>query len=187
MGVYGGEEAAVSGDLKVGSAMRDVIRLTGSLTLVVQAAMAQDVYRCDMDGHVHFQESPCPQDAQTVKALHYAPPKANALIGCYRLEGKENEVWRVSSGGKTGYRLTAEGAGGSTTELPLKVATNEELAMLSQAFAEDFKYGLSVVWPKDTPNTKPVGVYRAEGRDGRERVLGYFFFDGGEMKAVGCP
>lgn len=54
-------------------------------------------------------------------------------------------------------------------------------------FGDKFREELSIVWPKGATDTKPVGVFRVVDRSGRERLLAYFFMDGGDLEGVKCP
>ena len=46
--------------------------------------------------------------------------------------------------------------------------------------------GLSVKWPPDAPNQKPVGLYKGRNRDGKDVVFAYFFFDAGLATRIPC-
>jgi hypothetical protein len=60
--------------------------------------------------------------------------------------------------------------------LPLKLATPQELQQITSAFGIDVSEGLSIKWPPDTPNQRPVGLYRGLDRAGKEVIVAFFFF-----------
>lgn len=105
-------------------------------------------------------------------------------MGCYVLDAKSG-VWRITTGSKSPYVLIAD-EGKNRVELPLKIATSQELTTLSNASGAQITEGLSMIWPPDAKDTKPVGIYRVKERDGKEALIGYFFIGGGYLTRTKC-
>ena len=128
------------------------------------SALAAEVYKCTVDGKIQYQGKPC--EGSSPPALTQAEARSS-LVGCYvtPMKGMEEGIV-VRRGTNSPYELVFT-EGKKSQALPLKLATPQELQQISSAFGVDVGEGLSMKWPPDTPNQRPVGLYR-----GRDRVLG---------------
>jgi len=146
-------------------------------------ASAAEVFKCTVDGKVQYQGKPCEGAAPP------APTPAEArssLVGCFvaPMKGME-EGFVVRRATKSPYELMVT-EGKNSVALPLKLATPQEMQQISTGFGIDVSEGLSMKWPPDTPNQRPVGLYRGRDRRGKEVVLAYFFFDSGYATRSPC-
>ena len=149
----------------------------------VHFALAAEVFKCTVDGKVQDQGKPCEGSAPS------APTQAEArssLVGCYvaPMSGME-EGFVIRRATKSPYELMVT-EGNKSAALPLKPATLQEMQQISTGFGIDVSEGLSMKWPPDTPNQRPVGLYRGRDRTGKEVVLAYFFFDSGYATKSPC-
>jgi hypothetical protein len=146
-------------------------------------ALATEVYKCTVDGKTQYQGKPCEGSAPS--ALTQAEARSS-LVGCYvtPLKGMEEGIV-IRRGASSPYELVSM-EGKNSQALPLKLATLQEMQQISSAFGVDVTEGLSIKWPADTPNQRPVGLYRGRDRAGKEVVLAYFFFDNGYATRSQC-
>lgn len=147
------------------------------------SALAAQVYKCTVEGKTQYQGKPCEGSAPT--ALTQAEARSS-MIGCYvtPMKGMEEGIV-VRRGSSAPYELLVT-EGKNSQALPLKLATLQEMQQISSAFGVDVTEGLSMKWPPDTPNQRPVGLYRGRDRAGKEVVLAYFFFDSGYATQSRC-
>jgi hypothetical protein len=147
------------------------------------SALAAEVYKCTVDGKIQYQGKPCEGSGPLASTQ---PDPRNSLVGCYTtpMKGMEEGIV-VRRGTNSPYELVFT-EGKKSQALALKPATTQELQQISSAFGVDASEGLSVKWPPDTPNQKPVGLYRGRDRSGKEVVLAYFFFDSGFATKTPC-
>lgn len=145
------------------------------------AASAADVYRCQINGRTEYQNKPC--DAAATSSQLQAEPRSD-LIGCYRPEETKSDTWRVARGTKSPFVLSSM-TGDRKAEVPLKVASPAELTALSDGSIQ-FLSGLSVSWPPNATNTKPLGVYRVRERGGKEGFIALLYMSAGYVTPVKC-
>ena len=147
------------------------------------SALAAEVYKCTVDGKVQYQGKPC--EGSAPPPLTQAEAKSS-LVGCYvtPMKGMEEGIV-VRRGTNSPYELVFT-EGKKSQALALKPATTQELQQISSAFGVDVGEGLSMKWSPDTPNQRPVGLYRGRDRAGKEVVLAYFFFDSGYATKIPC-
>jgi hypothetical protein len=146
-------------------------------------ALAAEVYKCTIDGKTQYQGKPC--DGSAPPPLTQAEARSS-LVGCYAtpMKGMEEGIV-VRRGTNSPFELVFSEDKKSQV-LPLKLATTAELQQISSAFGVDASEGLSMKWPSDTPNQKPIGLYRGRDRSGKDVILAYFFFDSGYASKAPC-
>jgi hypothetical protein len=157
-----------------------------SLLLIPGVANATAMYKCAKNGHSSYQDKPCnPTSTQT----KMKSTQKNSMIGCYivKFSGFENsssgtsERIEIRASTPPGYELQSRGV-----KMPLKLATPDELRQLSKGFHVHLSHGVSMNWPKGTPNQEPVGVYEGRGQDGKTLILAYFSMADGLATRVPC-
>jgi len=156
--------------------------LLGSLGCA-PSALAADVFKCIVDGKTQYQGTPCEASASSQRIQAEA---RSSLVGCYvaPIRGME-EGFVIRRTTSSPYELVVT-EGKNSQALPLKLASRPEMQQISSAFGVDVTEGLSMQWPPDTPNQRPVGLYKGRDRAGREVVLAYFFFDSGFATRSQC-
>jgi hypothetical protein len=145
--------------------------------------LAAEVFKCTVEGKIQYQGKPCEGSAPSA----LTPSDArSSLVGCFvtPLKGMEEGIV-VRRATSSPYELVAS-EGKNSQALPLKSATLQEMQQISSAFGIDVSEGLSMKWPPDTPNQRPVGLYRGRDREGKDVVLAYFFFDSGYATRSQC-
>lgn len=156
--------------------------LLGSLGCV-HGTWAAEVFKCTVDGKTQYQGKPCEGSAPSPSA---SPDSRTSMVGCYAtpMKGMEEgiEVRRTTN---SPYELVFK-EGKNSQVLPMKPATIQEMQQVSGAFGVNVTEGLSIKWPADTPNQRPVGLYNARDRAGKDIVLAYFFFDSGLATRSQC-
>jgi len=91
----------------------------------------------------------------------------------------------VSTRDAAGYDVESLGAP-QPVVLHMKNATADELEAVGSAFGLRIRDGISMKWDKDTPNQRPVGLYRSIDGKGGARVIAYFFLANGFAKPAAC-
>jgi hypothetical protein len=146
-------------------------------------ALGAEGYKCTVEGKVQYQGKPCKGSAPSP----LTPADArNSLVGCYvaPMTGMEEGIVVRRATGSPYELVFAEGK--NSQALPLKPAAPQEMQQISSAFGVDVTEGLSMKWAPDTPNQRPVGLYRGRDRAGKEVVLAYFLFDSGYATKSRC-
>jgi hypothetical protein len=147
------------------------------------SVMAADVFKCTVDGKIQYQGMPCEGSASSPRT---SPESLSSMVGCYAtpIKGMEEGVV-VRRAANSPYELVFT-EGKNSQVLPMKPATIQEMQQISGAFGVNVTEGLSMKWPADTPNQRPVGLYQGRDREGKEVVLAYFFFDSGFATKSPC-
>jgi hypothetical protein len=168
-------------------------RWQASLLLVLLSAHAHgELYKCVENGRTTYQDKPCAASSKT-ETLKIGPEKSS-LIGCYEIDfgsfdaGAPHSVerWRVAMQADDDYAVDSLTTKGNAT-IHLRPATAGEIKEIGTAFSLRVSDGLIVKMPKDTPNWRPIGLYRVVEASGARRILAYFFLANGFAKPITCP
>jgi hypothetical protein len=148
-----------------------------------ESAFAAEVFKCTVDGHVQYQATPC---EGAVPSERIQTGARSSLVGCYTtpMTGLK-EGFAIRLGTSSPYELFFK-EGKNSQGIPLKTATRQEMQRISAAFGIEVTEGLSMIFPPDTPNQKPVGLFKGRDAAGKDLVLAYFFFDAGIATKTTC-
>jgi hypothetical protein len=114
------------------------------------------------------------------------PGASSALVGCYSVPIKTmEEGFEIRRAADASYSMVFT-EGKNSTALPMKLATPQEIQQISSAFGVAVTEGISMKVPADTPNQRPVGLYKGRDPKGKEVLVAYFFFDAGTASKRPC-
>ena len=144
---------------------------------------AGDLYKCVKDGRTSYQSTPCDT---TSKATQVQTAAASSMLGCYvaDMPGFENG-FQVKRTGNDSFTLETS-SGKDKLNLPMKTSTPQELRDIGSTFHLTLREGVSMKWDKDTPNQKPIGLYKGKDAAGKDMVFAFFFLANGPAIATQC-
>ena len=160
-------------------------------SLVVPAAARAELFKCVANGQTAYQDHPCAATSRS-ETLKIDAAKS-AWAGCYDIDfpGFDSatphsiERWRVSQRGADAFDVESLAAPAPAV-LHMKQATSDEINAVGSAFGLRIRDGITIKWDKDTPNQKPVGLYRSSDGAGKLTVFAYFFLANGLAKFTAC-
>lgn len=158
--------------------------------IVTPVAARADLFKCVADGQTAYQDHPCAATSKS-EALNVGAA-TSAWAGCYEIDfpGFDSatphsiERWRIS---QRGADFDVESLAAPTHALlHMKSASAEEIKAVGTALGLRIRDGISIKWDRDTPNQKPVGLYRRSDGAGHATLLAYFFLANGRAKPTAC-
>ena len=165
-------------------------RIVALLALLSSSAHAE-LFKCVENGKASYQDKPCAVSSKT-EVMSIGPAKSS-LTGCYEVDfpGFDSaaphsiERWRIATTDAEEYTLHSL-AESKQPPLRMKKATADELKAIAGAFGFRVTDGLSMKVDKETPNQKPVGLYRVIDGAGKPQVFAFFFMANGFAKSIAC-
>ena len=98
--------------------------LLAALILLSSSQAIGQVYRCTVNGHATYQQTPCPSSSKSSALPQFAPN--TEIAGCYADDRQENKL-RVSGSGAT-YTVEASPIrAGRTFSIPMRLVRKNEL------------------------------------------------------------
>ncbi|MEO8674220.1 MAG: hypothetical protein ABI569_01495 [Casimicrobiaceae bacterium] len=156
--------------------MRIILSIALLALLSASGANAAEVHKCVKAGRTTYQSDPC---EGPIAATQPRPSRASTLPGCYVAEVSGlKDGFEIKWEKNNAYRLNVTG-GADRQTLAMKAATPEEMKEVGKALGLFLTDGVSVNWEDDSPNQKPIGVYKGMDGNGKEIVIAYFFLGAG--------
>ena len=163
--------------------MRTIETIAVLLLLTATGAYAAEVHKCVKAGRTTYQSDPC---EGPIAATQPPPSRTSSLGGCYVAEVQGlKDGFEIKWERNNAYRLNVTG-GADRQTLAMKAATADEMKEVGKALGLILTDGVSVNWEEDSPNQKPVGVYKGMDGSGKEIVIAYFFLGAGLATKSPC-
>jgi len=165
-------------------------RIVALLALLDSSAHGE-LFKCVENGKTSYQDKPCAASSKT-EVMSIGPARSS-LTGCYEIDfpgfdsaaPRSIERWRIATTDAEEYTLHSL-AESKQPPLHMKKATTEERKVIEGAFGFRVTDGLSMKFDKETPNQKPVGLYRIVDAGGKPQVFAFFFMANGFAKPITC-